>query len=272
MSRVSTAVLLACHGEAERTRRCLENLQSFLPQNIWAGAHLFIVDDLCPDWSAKAAAETWMGARTVITTEKEQFWARSMALAERAARANRARWDYLLWLNQDTVARSHLGSLFQPDKIVAGTCEISGRPAKGALVEDGHKCRFRLAKENETPVTFNGNLTVVPKQIFTRLAIEQYAHAFADLHYGLEATALGFQIERGPVCAETSPQKENWRDRETLEARWKACMAPRGLPPADWWKFCRRFSGPSAPARFLWAYRHIFRKRKVPKPLVRPEN
>ena len=274
----SVGILMACHGAASQTEKAVLALWEYLPKGWAPDSHRYIVEDRCPEESGKSAMRAWPGEKTLIETEKEHFWARSMALAEEAAMARvektEGNWgthDYLLWMNQDTTPTAPLDKLFERERIIAATCLIDGIPSKGALVEDGARCRFRIAKENETPTTFNGNLVAIPQKIYKALRVRKYSHGFADWAYGLEARRKGSEIGRGPVCATTAAQTNNWRDEPTLWKRWKAAMRPTGLPPEDWWDFCIEFGGLQGPARFAWAYRHIFLKRKVPKPMVKPE-
>lgn len=261
---------MACHGRAELTRQSVKALKEFLPPEIAQNAHLYLVDDRCPEGSAQIARETWGGNSTLMRTRHPQFWARSMSLAETAA--SLCDHDYLVWVNQDTVATAPLNKLFDPERIVVGTCLIDGVVSKGALVSDGWNCKFRVAKDGETPDTFNGNLVVIPRKIFTKLTITGYRHAFADLAYGLRATAAGEQIAKGPICARTEQQTGNWRDKGKISERWDACLSPTGLPVEDWWAFCREFGGARGRSLlgFALAYRYLLKKRKQPRPVVAP--
>lgn len=264
----TVGILMACHGDQEVSGRCGEALRGYMPKNV--GAHLYITDDQCPNKSAEATKAGWGKETTIIATESPQFWARSMAIAEKAAR--RRNHGFLLWVNQDTVVTEPLGPLLDENRIVAGTCLIDGKPSKGALAEDGSKCRFRLTKAGELGITFNGNLVAIPKKIYKWRSIQGYRHAFADIAYGLRAHREGHAIIRGPVCAVTARQENNWRDEPNIWERARACISPRGLPPEDWWSFCREFGGRAWLLKFVIAYRYILKKRCLPKPMVKPEN
>lgn len=161
--------------------------------------------------------------------------------------------------------------LFCEDAIISATClNPANHPYKGPLVRE-KPCGFRLAWPGDKPQTFNGNLVVIPQKAWKQLEIKSYRHAFGDLHYGLDAHQKGIPILKGPECARTSWQNPNWRDQKTFAKRLRHCLHPTGLPPSDWWKFCRHFGGPAYPLRFLVGYRYLLHKRSSPHPMVKTE-
>ena len=250
--------VMPCHNRVENAVAAVKALEAHSDGDV----RLVVVDDQCTDGTAQRVREVWPGGIDIVQTERALFWARSLAVGELVAK--RFSPSHIVWLNEDTRISSPLAAMLHPTAIQAATIlSVDGIPIKGPLKRIS-PCKFRLAMIGETPDTFNGHLVSIPKCVFERMKIEVYSHAFADIHYGLEAVRNGLSLSPCMATATTAVQQRlNWRDRLSFLERWSACMSPTGLPPADWWKFCRAFGGPLAAFRFAIAYRFILRGRKT---------
>jgi len=247
---------MPCHNRWDTASKSVEALWKHSTGNV----HLIVVDDCSVPGSCEKLLPSWPGEITVVRTSKELFWARSLAVGEVEARKTNP--DFIIWLNEDTQLADNIAGLLHPDFIgVAKVITPSGDDIKGPLTQIA-PCKFRLWKPGQSIDTFHGYCVSIPRSAYIRLQIEDYSHAFADLHYGLDARNLNIPIVASNVRATTATQQRiNWRDLKTASARFSACIAPTGLPFGDWWKFCRNFGGPLFVARFLSPYRFFLYRR-----------
>ena len=165
-----------------------------------------LVDDGSDDGTAEACRERLPFVR-VVRGDGTLYWARAMALAEAAARTSRP--DFLLWLNDDVeLAPTALSTLLAATRQVGADAIIVGAvtdPESGEVVYSGLRRtswrpkRFTLVAANdetEAADTFHGNVVLVPRSAYVALgAIDGgFAHAYADVDYGLRATRRGIRI------------------------------------------------------------------------------
>ena len=249
--------IMPCHNRANLAVEAAKALEAHSNGDV----RLVVVDDQSTDGTAQKVCDAWTGKIDIIQTKREMFWARSLALGERVARKFSP--SHIVWLNEDTLISSALSEMLHPTFIqVATILSADGIPIKGPLKQIA-PCKFRLANTSETPDTFNGHLVAIPRCVFKHMEIEDYSHAFADIHYGLTAAKKGFSLSPCTATASTAlQQRENWRDLPTFMERWIACMRPTGLPPRDWGKFCKAFGGHIALFRFAAGYRFLFWRRQ----------
>jgi GT2 family glycosyltransferase len=253
MTRV--VALLACHNRRDRTVRCLESLFAQEVEGVELGAVL--VDDGSTDGTSDAIRSRFEGVE-IIRGDGSLYWARSMALAEKHAAAQRP--EFLLWLNDDVVlypdaVRTLVAAedAVRDPRIVAGYTvdPMTGVPNYGGASRvDWHPLRFRLVIPTDArPMssdTFNGNVVLVPRAISQAVGgIDgHFAHAFADLDYGLRARALGFEVVvAGPAVGECRREfgPARWRDASLpLLARYRLMLSRKGVPISSSSRYMRR--------------------------------
>lgn len=257
---IVTAVL-ASHNRRERTLACLGSLFDQAGV-IDVQLRAVLVDDGSTDGTA-AAVESLGYPVEVVRGTGSLYWAASMALAERCALE--AHPDFLLWLNDDVVLQADAlkrlldVGLAEQSTITVGTVvgQRSGAVTYGGLVKTRHwhPLGFSIARSGPTPArvdTFHGNVVLVPKSVFERMGgIDgAYAHAWADLDYGLRARSLGFPIIAAPGAVGTCEREVGpkfWLRAKGLSVRQRLALAlgPKGLPVESHARFLRRHGGRS---------------------------
>jgi GT2 family glycosyltransferase len=264
---MNVAVLITCHNRRAHTLRCLKTLysqQSFnrndLRLDVW------LVDDGSSDGTTLAVASEFPQVHT-ISGSGNLFWCGGMALAWKHAAASKP--DAFLWLNDDValnadaVASLHRVALQNPDAVVVGSCcdPKSGERTYGGLHRAGaHPGKLAAVDPDPNqPVrcdTFEGNIVWIPSTTFVRTgALDSYQHAMGDIDYGYRVSKLGLPILIAPGflgrCSSNS-RKGTWEDRSVKRSeRLKKLRSIKGLPPRDWWRFCRRHGGLRAPFYFV---------------------
>ena len=189
MTRV--VALIACHNRRDNTVACLESL--FADELDGLEVSAVLVDDGSTDGTSDAVRSRFRDVE-IVPSDGSLYWARSMALAEKCAAAHSP--EYLLWLNDDVVLyETALATLLSAAadhgaaRIVVGYTldPASGVPSYGGANRvDWHPLRFRLvtpvAGESTSSDTFNGNVVLVPKEVYEAVGgIDgSFEHAFAD--------------------------------------------------------------------------------------------
>lgn len=124
--------------------------------------------------------------------------------------------------------------------------------------------RFRKVTEEDfadgicRPEAVNGNCLLVSRtalDAFRLPPVGLYRQEAMDMYLGLEATRLGHMpyVLRDALCFASPNEAKMWfyKSGEPLSKRLRAIVGPKGLPPAMYWDFCRRFAGPIAPLVFI---------------------
>ncbi|WP_306190780.1 glycosyltransferase family 2 protein [Streptomyces sp. MK5] len=269
MTRV--VVLIACHNRRETTVRCLRSLIG--QDGPEASVRVLLTDDGSTDGTAHAVRAVWPGIQ-VLKGNGRLFWAKAMALAASAA----GDYDFLLWLNDDVVldpgALQHLLATHRllsgpgnGDTIVVGCLRD---PHSGAATYSGVRRRNRLhpvsfstitaARRPVQAETMNGNLVLIPRRVVTTVGQidARFSHGLADFDYGLRARTRGCTVWVAPGTLGTCPRNSpdgGWTDPALpVRERLRLVCAPKGLPPASWWRFTRRHAGPLWPMYWLSPY------------------
>lgn len=248
------AVLITCHNRRAATLSCLSALKR---QNSIADSdiqlHLFLVDDGCTDGTAEAVLALWPET-TMIQGDGNLFWCGGMRKAWEAAAVTQT--DHYLLLNDDTIlfpeALSHLLDLCpKPTSrtiAVGATCD----PYSGNWTYGGLQCDTPFIPSAAQPRrcrTMNANCALIPQAIFVEIGMfyHVYRHAMGDMDYGFSATRRGIEIletrsfvgtcSRNSICG-------TWRDTSLARTtRLKLLISAKGLPPHEWYHYCRRNYG-----------------------------
>jgi len=271
---MTIAALLTCHNRREKTLECLESLFS---QSIPPGGQLtvYLTDDGSRDGTSDAVRERFPKVR-LLSGDGSLYWNGGMRLA--FGEALKSKYDYYLWLNDDTLLDSgaletllcthaELSTRAEADAIVVGSTRspVDGLPTYGGVVRPSwwRRTRFSLVAPGEEPAeceTMNGNCVLIPHTVAAEAGNldEAFAHGMGDFDYGLRARACGFEVWIMPgiagVCSKNPLLGTFYDGSLSLRDRWKHMHSSKGLPPADWRVFCRRHAGLFWPLFFLWPY------------------
>lgn len=267
--------LLACHNRREQTLECLRALAASAGFGRDFDLAAVLVDDGSRDGTAAAVRDGFAWVE-VLEADGSLYWCRAMHRA--FARALSGRFDAYLWLNDDTVVApaalaTLLASLRACDSvaqpaIVVGTAAHGGMPSYGGRVASSRwrRTAWTLLPPGEAPQrvdTMDGNLVLISAAAAARIGNldAAFEHAMGDYDYALRARAAGVGVWLAPgvlaQCA-TNPQAGSFVDANLpLAARWRAMMAPKGLPWRSWARFTRRHAGVAWPLFFAWPYLRV---------------
>jgi GT2 family glycosyltransferase len=270
-TRPRIAVLMAAHNRRDLTLRALRSLEA--ARDVF-DLTIVLFDDASSDGTADAARAAWPDA-IVLMGDGNAFWNGGMYQAWTHALALDV--DGYLWLNDDVAldadALPRLAQEWQaqgggaaPFILVGSTRDDAGRLSYGAqrLVRDPFALRFEklpICDALMPAQTFNGNIALVSRATVARIGINDphFLHALGDLDYGLRATRAGIPVFNMPGtlgrCNNNAPLKFN---EGSFGERWRRITSHRGIPPRNWWRITRRYSGIWMPLHFLLPYRKAF--------------
>lgn len=202
ISKKTIAVLIACHNRKVNTITCLQSLYAAKLDH-W-DMRIYLVDDASTDGSYQAIAD-FDPSIQIIIGNGNWFWAHSMYQAELAIVEP---YDAVMWLNDDI--ELNIDSLWRLDdfnsknseSILIGQFRSSVEEKityGGFLKYDQHPFHFNLIYSANILMhvdTFNGNLVFIPKSISEKVGPIDggFAHAYADIDYGLRAKQLGVEM------------------------------------------------------------------------------
>jgi GT2 family glycosyltransferase len=273
------AVLITCHNRREKTLACLDAFS--VSQTLSdVSFQVYLVDDGSNDGTG-AAVTAQFPAVKIIVGDGSLFWNGGMRVAFSAALQER--FDYYLWLNDDTIlyptALSNLiklatleaRKLSNPAVIVGTTqSEPGGSATYGGLRKiSAWRPLTHAIVLDVTPTscdTMNGNCVLIPSEVANKVGNldSAFVHAMGDIDYGLRVSHAGFPIIVLPefvgVCAH-NPIDNTFMDmRLSLSERWKKIISLKGLPPNQWYILTRRHAGLLWLFLFVWPYvKVIFR-------------
>lgn len=239
------AVLLTVFNRKQQTLTCLDRLfKQEIPEGF--SLEVYLTDDGCTDGTAQAVLEQFSGKVNVIQGDGTLFWNRGMWTAWDVASKDKD-YDYYLWLNDDTdlfdgaLVRLLVCSNANDEQaiIVGSTVDTAthdiqtygGRNADGTIP--------RCSGQDVEVCHFNGNIVLVPKDVFHKLGNLDYyfTHSKGDFDYGMRAKKICIKmLQCGDVLGEcdTHPVTDKWCDpRLPLSVRWKCMKRPNGMPPKE---------------------------------------
>jgi GT2 family glycosyltransferase len=263
------AALLTCHNRREKTAACLRSLRNqvgFATEEFHLS--VFLVDDGCTDGTVSAALEIWPEAN-IITGNGKLFWCGGMRKAWAAAAATDP--DYYLLVNDDTIlipeaVRQLLAICPTSNENIIAVGAICD-PKTRQWVYGGCQSDHPFVNGAATPRicrTMNANCTLVPRAVFRKIGMfhDAYRHSMGDTDYGLEAGRNGIRVlesTRFVGECEPNPEAGSWRDVSLSRfTRWRQLVSPKGLPPKDWFHFCRRNCGSKWLRYWLSPYIKVF--------------
>lgn len=197
-------VMIACHNRRDQTVAAVGGIFASVGlQDV--DVDVLVFDDGSTDGTAERLRASFGSQVQMYFGDGSNFWAKSMAKleAEALSMPNIAAETMLLWLNDDVVLAADAlermkdaVSVF-PDRVAAGTMvdPLTGAPTYGGFVRAGiHPLAFKLRPPVSQPVevdTINGNFVGLTAQLARQIGgIDgQYAHAWADVDYGIRAAA-----------------------------------------------------------------------------------
>lgn len=264
---IHVVAMIAAHNRCASTLRCLQTFftQTELPDKCELSAVL--VDDGSSDDTAESCQARFPRA-TIIRGDGSLYWARSMALAQRYAVHSTP--EYLLWLNDDvelapTALSTLLSVIGDPEArvIAVGTVTdpMSGMPTYSGLRRTSWKPKhFELVVADTHPVqadAFHGNVVLVPRSVYADVGTIDgaFAHAYADIDYGLRARKKSVQILVASPAVGVCPQNTalgTWKDPSLpLFVRMRSLAGVKGAPIRSQIRYLRRYGGRLWPAYVL---------------------
>jgi GT2 family glycosyltransferase len=268
--KTSVAVIITCHNRKEKTIKCLTNLMNQTGIGDITLA-IYLVDDGSTDGTSNAVRKKFTEVK-IIKGDGTLFWNGGMRLG--FAEAMKGRYDYFLWLNDDTFLYSdtlikmiessdELRKKHKKEVIVTGTIidletgevNYGGRNQKSKL----SPLKFLLVDKNNNLQkcdTFNGNVVLIPQVIpaeIGNISKEYGKQHNGDFDYGLRAKYAGFDtwVISGVIgeCSYNTNEGGLHDTSLSLRERIKQMKSPKGVPPAkEWMIFTRRHGG------LLWPY------------------
>jgi len=255
-SELQIVVIIACHNRKALTSKCVQALiNQENGSDVSFGLDLILVDDGSTDGTADLVKQLLPRAK-IICGDGSFFWAKSMAVAEKAAL--KMSFSHLIWLNDDNIldsdafARLIRISRENPLAIIVGATRdpVSGALTYGGLNKMGyHPQRFKQVPKSpdlQQVDTFNGNLVFIPRKVHDRVGLidGDFSHSYADIDYGLRARLIGIPILQAPGtfgrCARSKSTDET---RFNIYKRWKFLESPKGLPFRCQRRFLKKHGG-----------------------------
>jgi GT2 family glycosyltransferase len=218
-----------------------------------------------------------MGLETdEFSTPEDTFWAKGMRLAWERSMASRAEFDFVLWLNDDTLVNDNsLQELYRTlmdqklEVIAVGSCTGElGELTYGGLRRGGwhNRLHLNLVYPTDVPVvcdTFNGNLVFMKRE--TALVLggfpRGYTHLRADIAYGFNSNGIGISTVVSPgnlaVCKKNSSY-QSYADLKHMRLidRLRVIDSPKFGPLREHMRFSLRYGGPLG---FAYALAPFFR-------------
>ena len=236
---------------------------------------VILVDDGSTDGTSSAVSGAFPSV-TIVAGDGNLFWNGGMRLAYETAQ--RRPYDYLLWLNDDTLLEIDAIARFvetesalrvrsgSPAIVVGSTCLPGSRTRSyGGTVRRQPRLRPMRFSPVEPGVeavqcdTMNGNCVLIPEEIAKKLGNldQRFIHGIGDTDYGLRARAAGYANWVMPgfagICVNDNHVAGSFNDVTLpLMTRLRKLMSPKGVPLDSWMVLTRRHAGLLWPLHWVW--------------------
>jgi GT2 family glycosyltransferase len=264
------AVLIACHNRKKKTIKCLQKL--YAQKNIEnIKFKVFLVDDGSSDGTEHAISQSFPDV-VIIKGNGNLFWARSMALAWEESLKNIKKFDYFLWLNDDTYlydkALSELikTQINKTEIAVGSVCDpITKKRTYGGWRFTNRYLRpfkFNIVDVNseiQKIDIFNGNVVLIPYLVYRKIGVIDnfFKHAYADIEYSLRAKKNGIIILlANKYLGECSGRTFNYEDyqKKSLFKKISNIFDHKNVPLRDWFRMTYKYGGLFWPLHFFIGY------------------
>lgn len=252
MTIKSIAVLMTVHNRKKQTLACLDNLsKQIIPDKY--NYDVWLTDDGCSDGTRETVQLNYPDVH-ILDGDGNLYWNRGMLRAWEAA-ANYKRYDYYLWLNDDTdlyvfaIRKLLEVSAEHEDKCnIVGSCQFEDH----SEVSYGGYKDGKIVTPNGVSVMvdyFNGNIVLIPDYVFRKIGnLDPYfSHGHGDTDYGLRARengiknyVVGYYLGE---CDRHDKQKKCWDPNIKLYDRLKSLYSPTGYPPKESFYYERKHKG-----------------------------
>ncbi len=246
------AVLMTVHDRKIKTLDCLNKLAL---QNLPEGYtyEVWLTDDGCTDGTRESVMESFPDIH-IVDGDGNLFWNRGMWKAWDAASKHK-RYDYYLWLNDDTnLYDNAISELLKESKEHNDTCNIVGscqfEDHRGVSYGGFISGRIIAPTGKAQRVdNFNGNIVLVPESVYQKIGNldPYYSHGHGDTDYGLRAKKAGVEswivgIFLGE-CDRHTKLKKCWDPDIPFGQRFNNLFQPTGYPPRESFYFERKYKG-----------------------------
>ena len=232
---------------------------------------VYLVDDGSTDGTGDAVKKNFPKVN-LLKGDGTLYWNGGMRFA--FAEAIKNKYDYYLWLNDDTFIYQHsLNLLVETSNslkqkkgnsviIVGAIKDIDTENVNyGGFVQKSklHPLIFILLNCRMEPQlcdTFSGNVVLIPDKIVQKVGnmnLQYSKMKMGDFDYGLRAKYAGFESWVAPgfigECASNTIEGTLFDNNLSFKERIKIMKTPHGVPPAkEWMAFTKMHAG------FLWPY------------------
>lgn len=265
-------VVMTCFNRRDKTLQCLHRLFEAASKVLELELDVIVVDDGSTDGTSAAIQAAYSQRVQVVRGNGSLFWGGVMRLAMETALT--AQFDYLLWLNDDTmldgsaIKRVAEASSTYPDAILVGATHDSVNQqlcTYGGVVRKSRYGRTNWSRHVISDAylpaeTMNGNFVLIPSAVVYQLGpiSKAFTHSLGDFDYGLRAKRIGVKILQMPGsigCCDRNPIAGSYQDKSLSKwVRWQKLRSLKGFPPREWAIFTYRHAGPLWFLYWAWPY------------------
>ena len=257
---------MTTHNRKEKTIRCLTSLMNCDTTQI--ELDVFLVDDASNDGTSSTIKEKFPKVH-VFEGSGNLFWCRGMRLAWQKAIDTHIKYDYFMWLNDDTelfenAIKELLDCCMAKNNKTIVSGFIKDRDEKEAIYGGSDKNKKLLSPNGKfQEITYmNGNVVLIPFNVYERIGIfDPYLHHdLGDVDYGLSCLEAGFYVISSRYFVGQTEQNQvvSCRVRcphTNMVTRFKKLYSPLGSNPFINFHFRKKHFGLiNAISYFLYLY------------------
>lgn len=250
------AVLVTVYNRAEITVRGLTQLAALAESlSDEFSFHVYLVDDGSTDGTSSRVRDIPLDI-SITKGSGNLYWNRGMALAYETSRSSSTAFDAYMLFNDDVVLDDNFQGFMREFRALKQRILVGAfrDPRTGEVTYSGFVRRSRLRPTSFSKPeltgscirvdTFNGNLVLIPADVFDELGglDPHYTHAYGDVDLGLRATATGTSsfVYGTPIgTCERGPSLDQRIRSANLRERWNLLFGhPHG--PASHFRYVRR--------------------------------